>query len=95
MNGCSGILAVVAGTLLGQCAGDTTTCAQLYKEKNTHFINKTIKTVTSYTEIKHSFIHAFKKTSMIQYRGKAEVVSGDTVGCSLELLGLCPEQYLH
>ena len=33
MNGGSGILAVVEGTLLGQCAGDTTTCAQLYKEK--------------------------------------------------------------
>ena len=31
---------------------------------------------------------------LIQYRGEAEVVSANTVGCSLELPGLCPGQYL-
>ena len=31
---------------------------------------------------------------LIQYRGEAEVVLGNTVVCSLELPGLCPGQYL-
>ena len=35
-------------------------------------------------------IKAFPDKELIQYRGKAEVVSGNTVGCSLELLELCP-----
>ena len=36
----------------------------------------------------------FCKMTVIQYQGEAEVVSGNTVGCSLELPGLCPGQYL-
>ena len=41
-----------------------------------------------------TILFRFELKELIQYQGEAEEVSGNTVGCSLELPGLCPGQYL-
>ena len=45
-------------------------------------------------KFKKIYVVTYIWPTLIQYRGEAKDVSGNTVGCSLELPGLCLGQYL-